>query len=157
VSTDDVSQGQGPAAGGSVAEIRAANAALVRTGIVPIVVVGLASLAVWAAIDGWSGFAGALVALLLVGAFYGSDIALMRWTARMHPVSVFGVMALTYLFKLTVLAVFLVALRGTDAFSLPAFATTVIVEVSVALLVAVWLSARTTVVIDPEDTGPSNP
>lgn len=147
------------AAATTEARIRLENAALVRRGTIPVVAIGLLLVLVWSLIDGWDGFLGALVGLLMVGVFYGSDIYLMRKTRDLVPMAVFAVMAMAFTLKLTVLAVFLVALKDTTAFSVPAFATTVIVLTSVGLLVAVWLSARTTTLIEPaagdEADGPS--
>ena len=129
--------------------IRLENAALVRRGSIPVVVIGLLLVLVWSIVDGVDGFLGALVGLLMVGVFYGSDIYLMRKTADLVPVAVFAVMAMAFTLKLTLLAIFLVVLKDTTAFSVPAFAVTVIVLTSVGLLVAVWLSARTTTVVEP--------
>ena len=115
--------------------------------------IGLALVVGWSLADGLDGFLGALVGLVMVGVFYGSDIYLMRKTVDLVPVAVFAVMAMAFTLKLTLLAIFLVVLKDTTAFSVPAFATTVIVLTSVGLFVAVWLSARTTTVLEPDSDG----
>ena len=145
---DQAATATGPAAG-TEERIRLENAALVRRGTIPVIVIGLVLLALWTVVDGLDGFVGALVGLVLVGLFYGSDIVLMRRTANLVPVAVFAVMAMAFTVKLTLLAIFLVVLKDTELFSVPAFAVTVIVLTSVGLLVAVWLSARTTTLIEP--------
>jgi hypothetical protein len=60
--------------------------------------------------------------------------------------------------KITVLAIFLVTLRGTDAFSVKAFGATVMLLTLVALACAVLLVAkREVLLVDPDDVAVPGP
>jgi ATP synthase protein I len=138
------------------AEVRAHNAALVRRGLLVVLAGGAVALVVSGLVAGVDGLLGAGAALLLVVLFFGSDVLLMRWTAPMDPVFVMGIVVMAYMLKLTLLALLLVALRGSDVFSLPAFAATVVAETLLGIVVAMWLSARTKTFVDP-DLGAAGP
>jgi ATP synthase protein I len=139
------------------AQVRAHNAALVRRGLLVVLAGGVVALVLSGVLAGADGLLGAAAALVLVVLFFGSDVLLMRWTAPMDPVIVMGIVVMTYLLKLTLLAILLVSLRGSDVFSLPAFAATVVAETLIGIVVAMWLSARTRTFIDPGATGAAGP
>lgn len=129
--------------------VRERNAAVVRRGLLVVLVGGLVALALGALLGGTHGLLGAAVGLALVLVFYGADVVLMRWTAPMDPVYVFGIMVMAYTLKLTLLVFFLVGLRGTEAFSVAAFAATVVGETLLGIVVAMWVSARSTTYVEP--------
>jgi ATP synthase protein I len=143
-------------------QVRARNSVVVRKGLLAVLAGGVVAVLLAGLFAGRDGVLGALVGLALVLVFYGSDVVLMRWTAPMDPVYVFGIVVMAYMLKLTLLVFFLVGLRGTDAFSVNAFAATVVGETLVGIVVAMWLSARTTTFVEPrsdepDDDGPDEP
>jgi hypothetical protein len=107
------------------------------------------------ALDGWQGFLGSAVGSALVLAFFGVDVLVLRWTRAMPPLSVLAVVAMVWTLKITLLAVFLVTLRGTDAFGAVGFAIAVIVLTCVALGCALLLvTKRQVLLVDPTSDQP---
>lgn len=147
-----------PAAPASIMEQAAArNAALLRRCSVVMVVAGVACVVVAASVQGAVGFWGAVIGVVLVLAFFGVDLLVLRATRYTPPIQVLAVVAMVYLLKITLLAVFLVTLRGTALFSVRAFGATVILLTLVALGAAVILVAkREVLLVDPaveDETG----
>lgn len=87
-------------------------------------------------LGGVGGLAGALAGTVLVTGFFGVGFLVDRRTRRLAPSAVMGVAMMTYLVKVTLLAVVLVALKGTTAFNTTAFAVVVIT------LTVVWLGGE---------------
>jgi ATP synthase protein I len=131
-------------------EVDAANRRLVRRSLVALVASAVVAVVVATALAGLDGFVGAAVGSALVVAFYGVDLVMLRSTREWPPMSVLAVVAMVFTLKITLLAVFLVALRGTEAFSSAAFGGTVILLTTVALGGALVVVARRKVpVVDP--------
>lgn len=138
---------------GPWAEVEAANQRLVRRSVQVLAASAVLAVVTATLVDGLDGFLGATIGALLVSAFYGVDLALLRFTRDWPPMSVLAMVAMVFTLKITLLAVFLVALRGTDVFSAAAFGGTVILLTSVALGGAMVIVARRKVpVVEP---GPS--
>jgi len=128
--------------GDLASRLREHNAGLVRRallllGLVAVVVIGGSWLAV-----GVDGLLGALIGTAMVAAFFGIDVVVMRRTSELPALTVMAIVVMEYTFKITLLAVFLAALRGTSAFSGTTFAVAVIALTSVVLVVAVVLVGR---------------
>jgi ATP synthase protein I len=135
-----------------------ANARLVRRCVIAMLVGAVAVLAIGAALGGQDGFVGALVGTAIVLVFFGIDLVVLRSTWRLEPTSVLAVVVMVYTLKVTLLAVFLVALRGTTLFDATTFAVAVIGLTSVALACALALVAkRRTLIVDPAAFPPENP
>lgn len=135
-------------------EVVARNRRLVRRSVLALVVAGSGCLVVGGVSQGASGLVGALIGVVLVVAFFGIDLVVLRATRYTPPIQVLAVVAMVYLFKITMLAVFLVALRGTEAFSIEAFGASVIVLTFVALVAATVLVARRQVPLIEPAPGP---
>jgi ATP synthase protein I len=135
-----------------MAEADARNAVLLRRCALALGVVGLLCLVVAAVAQGWFGFWGAAIGVAMVLVFFGVDVVVLRATRYTPPVQVLPVVAMVYMLKITLLAIFLVTLRGTDAFSVDAFGATVMLLTLVALAAAVVLVAkRQVLLVDPDD------
>jgi ATP synthase protein I len=135
-----------------MAEAAARNAALLRRCAAALVLVGVVCLVLAAFAQGWFGFWGAAIGVVMVLVFFGVDVIVLRATRYTPPVQVLAVVAMVYIFKITLLAIFLVTLRGTDAFSVRAFGATVMLLTLVALAVAVVLVAkRQVLLVDPDE------
>jgi ATP synthase protein I len=135
-----------------LAEADARNAALLRRCVLALIVVGILCLVVAAVAQGWFGFWGAAIGVVMVLVFFGVDVIVLRATRYTPPVQVLAVVAMVYMLKITLLAIFLVTLRGTDAFSVRAFGATVMLLTLVALAVAVVLVAkRQVLLVDPDE------
>lgn len=107
-------------------------------------------------VGGWArgadGLLGGLVGSLLVVAFFGLDLVVMRATARMEPVVTFGLVMLEYVGKIIALAVFLAAFASTTAFDTRVMAITLGVGTVVFLgAMAVAFARMKTYATDPED------
>ncbi len=135
-----------------MAEADARNAALLRRCFVALALAGVVCLVVAAVAQGAFGFWGALIGVAMVLVFFGVDVVVLRATRYTPPIQVLAVVAMVYMLKITLLAVFLVTLRGTDAFSVRAFGATVVLLTLVALGAAVVLVAkRQVLLVDPDD------
>jgi ATP synthase protein I len=141
-----------------MAEAASRNAALLRRCAIALVVAGVICLVVAALAQGAFGFWGALIGVVMVLAFFGVDVIVLRATKYTPPVQVLAVVAMVYMIKITLLAIFLVTLRGTEAFSVKAFGATVMLLTLVALAAAVILVAkRQVLLVDPDDAPPVHP
>lgn len=128
--------------GDLAATLREHNAGLVRRGLILLAVVALVViLGSWVA-GGVDGLVGALIGTAMVAVFFGIDVVVMRRTSDLPALTVMAIVVMEYTFKITLLAVFLAALRGTSAFSGTTFAVAVIALTSVVLVLAVVLVAR---------------
>ena len=143
-----------------VVDVEAAMAArsrqLARRSLAVLVAAAVVALVAGAVVGGAAGLLGAAIGAVLVIVFFGVDLALLQATRRTPPLQVLAVVAMVYTLKITLLAVFLVALRGTTAFSAGGFAIAVIGLTSVALASAVMVVAkRPAPVVTPEpEAGP---
>jgi len=143
--------------GDLASRLREHNAGLVRRallllGMATVVVIGGS----WVA-GGVDGLLGALIGTAMVGAFFGVDVVVMRRTSELPPLTVMAIVVMEYTFKITLLAVFLAALRGTTAFSETTFAVAVIALTSVVLIVAVVLVGRwKRLYVEPSQEPPSS-
>ena len=109
---------------------------VVRGSVLPTTAVGLLAVAVAWGLDGPRAALGAAVGAVLALAFFGGGALAAWWAAEFPPASVMAVAMMTYAFKVTVLALFLVLLRGTDAFAEKPFA------VAVMVCSATWLGTE---------------
>lgn len=106
------------------------------TVMAPTAAAGLVLVGFGAALEGWDGLAGALAGTLLVLAFAAAGHAVQRRSASLSPTTVFGVVMLSYLVKVTLLAAVIVAFRDTPWFDTRLFAAAVLT------CTLVWLAAE---------------
>ena len=92
------------------------------TGAVAVVMV-----AVSAVVGGLPGLIGGLLGVALTTAFFGIDLITVGRAARVSPQAMMLAAIATYVFKILVLAVVMLALEGTTAFSTRFLAVTTIV------------------------------
>lgn len=124
------------------ARLRAHNAGLVRRALRLLALVAVVLIVgSWVA-GGVDGLLGALIGTAMVTAFFGADVVVMRRAGHLPTLTVMAIVVMEYIFKLTLLAVFLAALRGTSAFSETTFAVSVIALTSVVLVAAAALVGR---------------
>lgn len=118
--------------------VRAAVARSQRhaTVMAPTAAAGLVLAGLGATLEGWDGLVGALAGTLLVLAFAAAGHAVQRRSASLPPVTVFGVVMLSYLVKVTLLAAVVVAFRDTALFDNRLFAAAVLA------CTLVWLAAE---------------
>ena len=133
------------------------RAGVVRSSVLPTALVGLVAVAVAWGLDGSDAAVGALVGALLAIAFFGGGALAAWWAADFPPASVMAVAMMTYAFKVIVLALFLVLLRGTEAFPERPFAVAVIVCAVVWLATEIRRYVRDPGRLDPDAAAPLAP
>ena len=101
--------------------------AMLRGGVVPAVVVGVAALVVFTLLDGSLGAAGSGLATVVVLVSSVSTLLILRRLAGLDPRVVLMGALVAYFFKVMLLGVFLVLFRNADWLSPIAFAVTAIV------------------------------
>ena len=116
-----------------VAEPDDAYTAMLRGALIPTLVAAAIGVGV-GALAGWPGVLGALVGAGLVIVFFTIGLLVMRRTARLRPDAVMGVVMITYVVKVAVLAVLLVLLKDVSWMSSRHFALTAL------LCTVVWLT-----------------
>jgi len=92
------------------------------TGAVAVVMVAVSAVA-----DGTPGLIGGLLGVALTAAFFGIDLVTVGRAARVSPQAMMLAAIATYVFKILVLAIVMMALEGTTAFSTRFLAITTIV------------------------------
>jgi ATP synthase protein I len=100
---------------------------MLRGGILPSLAVGVVAIAVFTAVQGSLGAAGAALATALVVVSAASTMLFLRRMAGLDPRVVFLGAMVGYFFKVGLLGVFLVVFRTADWMSPMAFAITAIV------------------------------
>lgn len=109
---------------------------LFRAAVLPTLAAGLAVTLAAAVADGTRGLLGGLVGTAVVIGFFGLDVGIFRLAGRRAPTDLLALSLLGYLVKVGLLAVFLVAFRGTTVFSPAAFG------VAVAAGTVCWLAVQ---------------
>lgn len=109
---------------------------ILRGAAVPTAVVGLVVVAASALLAGGKGVLGAGFGVVVVGAFFSLGIVVIAWASRINPVAMMNVAILTYIVKIALLALVLVAFADTDAFETKAFAAAILV------CTLVWMGAQ---------------
>ena len=99
---------------------------MLRGGVVPAVIVGVAALVVFALLDGGIGAAGSLLATAVVLACSASTLLLLRRTVGLDTRVVFLAAMIGYFTKVFLLGVVLVLFRDADWLEPLAFAVTAI-------------------------------
>lgn len=125
-------------------------AAMLRGAAVPTLAVGLGAVVVAALTAGAAGAVGAALATVVVLAFFGASLVVMRVTARSNPQSVLAAAVLTYVTKIGLLGLLLVLLRDQPWLSSTAFAATTMVCAVVWLAFEMRSFARLRVLVAPD-------
>lgn len=121
-----------------------------RAGVLTLVV-GIIATVVGTVIDSRQGFIGGVLGTVIVLLFFSIGQLVVGNTLRNNPQMALTVALTTYLVKIGVLLVLLLALQGTTAFNTKVFAMT-IVACTIAWTVAeVWVFSSTKVLyVEPE-------
>ena len=120
-------------------EMQAEDVRALRQSAVPTVVVGLVAIGIGAAVSGFKGALGALLALAVVIAFFSISHLVVGRVAKSNPSMMMAAALGTYFIKIIVLAVLVSSFRDTTLFNGRVFG------VSAIALVLVWsaLQVRT--------------
>ena len=110
--------------------------AMLRGGALPAVAVGVVAVVVATLVDQGRGTAGALLAVVVVVASFGSSLAVMSRVAKVDPTLVMAVALLTYVTKVGLLGLLVLLLGGAEWLSGTAFGAT---AVAVALA---WMTGE---------------
>lgn len=109
---------------------------ILRGAAIPTAVAGAIAIVLAFALGGGHGALGAVVGAALVGAFFTVGMVAMSYAARVSAAAMMPVALITYLVKIVTLGALLVAFGDTQAFSVEAFAWTVIA------CTLVWIAAQ---------------
>lgn len=109
---------------------------ILRGAAIPTAAAGALAMLLSFLLAGGLGALGSLIGLGLVAAFFTVGMVAMAYAARVSAAVLMQVALLTYLVKIVTLGALLFALTGTEAFSLKAFAWTVIA------CTLVWIAAQ---------------
>jgi ATP synthase protein I len=138
--------------------MQAIDARLLRGAAVPTAVAGAIAVVLCSVLVGLKGFTGALIGSVIVLAFFSATILIISRVAQKQPELLLGYAMLTYLGKILVLAVLMIAFKHTTLFHFRAFGFTMLA------LTLVWLAAETRAVlktkilyVDPDAIGVSKP
>jgi ATP synthase protein I len=112
------------------------DVAILRGAAVPTVVAAVVVIAAAALLAGAKGAVGAALGVVIVAVFFSVGVAAIGWASRVNPLMMLNVALLTYLVKIILLAVLLVAFKGTTAFDTKAFAWSILVST------LVWIGAE---------------
>lgn len=123
-----------------------------RLGSVAIGCLAIFSLLVWGGKSGLPGVWGALIGSVIGGAFVLLTVVSVLVTSRTNPQTTMAVVMGTWLVKIVVVLLVLVALKNMHFFDHVALAVTVIVALVVGLISETWgvLTARVTYIADLE-------
>lgn len=113
--------------------------------------VGAVGIAVGFAVDGMAGGVGGIFATLLVLVFFSVGQFVLGSVLRSNPQMAMTVALTTYLVKIGVLFVLIIAFANTTAFNTRVFAATIVACTLAWTVAEVWVFARTKVLyVDPE-------
>lgn len=116
--------------------------------------VGILAIVIAAALRGWSGALGAIVATVLVLAFFSVGQVVLGAVLRSNPQMAMTVALMTYLIKIGVLFVFIILFAETSLFDTKVFAATVVACTIAWTVAEVWVFAVTKVLyVDPQGRG----
>jgi ATP synthase protein I len=121
--------------------MQALDARLLRGAAVPTVAAGAVAVVLCSILVGVKGFTGALVGSVIVLAFFSASIVILSRVAQKQPQLLLGYAMLTYLGKILLLAVLMIAFKHTTLFHFRAFGFTMLA------LTLVWLAAETRAVL----------
>ncbi|PRY01784.1 hypothetical protein [Allonocardiopsis opalescens] len=113
------------------------DARILRGAAIPTVIAGALAAAAAFFMAGTHGLYGALAGIVLVMVFFPLGLLAVSYVARINPQLMMAGALGSYLLKVLVLGVLLVALRGTPLFDHTAFALTA------ALCAVVWIGGQT--------------
>ena len=112
--------------------MQAEDVRALRQSAVPTVVAGLVAIGIGAAVSGFKGALGALLALAVVTAFFSVSHVVVGRVAKNNPSLLMGAALGTYVVKIIVLAVLVSSFRDTTLFNARVFGFAAIA------LVLVW-------------------
>ena len=129
------------------------DSAILRGAVVPTAVTGALASVVAAFVGGIEAAVGAIAGTVLVLAFFSTSVLVVGWVAQRDTFATLPVAMLTYLFKITVLAIVLVLFKDTTLFDPAAFGIGVLVA-TVCWLVAMTRAVATAKIlyVEPAET-----
>ncbi|MDP2013071.1 MAG: hypothetical protein Q8L05_02485 [Actinomycetota bacterium] len=132
----------------------ASEVPVLRTAGLATLVVGLVSIVLAGIFRGKDGLIGALVATVLVLLFFGIGNLVLNWALRAHPQIALSIALLTYVVKIGVLFVLIIAFANTTLFNTKVFALVVVICTITWTLAEVVLWSRSRVLYVEPGTGP---
>jgi ATP synthase protein I len=121
--------------------MQAIDARLLRGAAVPTAAAGVIAVVLCSVLVGVKGFTGALIGSAIVLVFFSVTIVVISRVAEKQPQMLLGYAMLTYLGKVLLLAVLMIAFKHTTLFHFRAFGFTMLG------LTLVWLAAETRAVL----------
>ena len=121
--------------------MQALDARLLRGAAVPTAAAGAIAVVLCSVLVGLKGFTGALIGSVIVLAFFSASIIVISRVAQKQPQMLLGYAMLTYLGKILLLGVLMIAFKHTTLFHFRAFGFTMLA------LTLVWLAAETRAVL----------
>lgn len=112
------------------------DVALLRGAAIPAAAVGALLLVVSGLLAGTPGLIGAALGVGIVAAFFTVGLVVIAWASRISPQIMMMVAIVSYMIKIALLAIFVVAFAGSTAFNNRAFAA------AVALSTLVWVGGE---------------
>ncbi|MDO9486098.1 MAG: hypothetical protein Q7K25_08585 [Actinomycetota bacterium] len=132
----------------------ATDVPVLRTAGLATLVVGIISIVLAGIFRGKDGLIGALVATVLVLLFFGIGNLVLNWALRAHPQIALSIALLTYVVKIGVLFILIIAFADTTLFNTKVFALVVVICTITWTMAEVVLWSRSRVLYVEPGTGP---
>lgn len=127
---------------------------MLRTAGLATLAVGILSTILAGIFRGKDGLIGALVATVLVLVFFAAGNLVLNWALRAHPQVALSIALLTYVVKIGVLFLLIIAFADTTLFNTKVFALVVVLCTITWTLAEVVLWSRARVLYVEPGTGP---
>lgn len=132
----------------------ASDVPVLRTAGLATLAVGILSTILAGIFRGKDGLIGALVATVLVLVFFAAGNLVLNWALRAHPQVALSIALLTYVVKIGVLFLLIIAFADTTLFNTKVFALVVVLCTITWTLAEVVLWSRARVLYVEPGTGP---
>ncbi len=132
----------------------ASEVPVLRTAGLATLIVGIACIVLAGIFRGKDGLIGALVATVLVLIFFAVGNLVLNWALRAHPQIALSIALLTYVVKIGVLFVLIIAFANTTLFNTKVFALVVVICTITWTMAEVVLWSRARVLYVEPGTGP---
>ncbi len=127
---------------------------MLRTAGLATLIVGLISIILAGIFRGKDGLIGALVATVLVLLFFGIGNLVLNWALKHHPQIALSIALLTYVVKIGVLFLLIIAFANTTLFNTKVFALVVVICTITWTMAEVVLWSKSRVLYVEPGTGP---
>ncbi len=126
---------------------------LLRVGLLTLLV-GLVATVIGTTVAGTKGLIGGLFGTAIVIVFFAVGQVVVGWVVRNNPEMALTVALTTYLVKVGLLFMLLIALKGTTAFNTKVFAITIVACTISWTVAEVWIYSKTKVLYVEPDRQP---